>query len=305
MKKIAILIVSYNAIERLLQCLEALKTARIYEKNFKIEIFLVDNDSNQPVYDKVKKLFPEVHIKRTDTNLGFSKGQNVALKNMLEYEKRSNIKFDFVVTLNPDTILENDTLSRLVEYYIDRNSIDNKIGVLAPKIINEEGVIEKSIHLNPTAFIFFLKLFGIDLQYIKNKKKYISEDPTTVFSVSGAFFMTEREVIDKIGYFDEDYFFYYEDIDFCKRVNDAGYKVVFCPQIIIKHARGESVQSHENRNWSKEQTYISNAIYFKKHKGAFEKFLIKYGRIFEMVVRIIIGFEREWAKKMLSYFIKW
>ena len=290
-KSVAILILAYNGIDRLKLCLENLKWV-IDRPNTKI--VLVDNGSIDPIAPLVKSKYPWISFIKNSENLGFAIGQNSAY----EFIKNSGKTYKYILALNPDTLLNEDVLDKMIEQ-IEK---DENIGLIGPKIINDDGQLEKSIHIKPTAFTFFYKLIGLDLQYLINYRKYKAKRAVRVFSVSGACMLIKTQVIEKVGYFDTDFFFYYEDVDLCKRINDAGYFVYYLPSVVIKHARGRSVSTQSDKNWSKEQTYISSWIYFKKNSSLFEKCLLKYGRMFEMNLRILINFEREWAKKMLLYF---
>ncbi len=298
--KVAILMVSYNSLSKLTSCLDSLSWLG---QEPDIELFLYDNASSEDIESLVRNKYKWVNFLSGERNRGFSYGQNIAYEMACKMERSGDFKFDYVITLNPDTLLPKQIVYGLIEKFNQlEEQYDHKVGIIAPKIINDEGEIERSIHINPTAFSFFFKLFRIDLEYLINRRHYKGEDSAEVFSLSGACLLIKKDLIDKIGYFDTDYYFYYEDVDLCKRARDAGYMVVYEPKITITHSRGQSVATHEVKSWSREQTYLSSWVYFSKHKSGFEKILLKYGRIFEMKLRILIGYERDWAKRMLKKF---
>lgn len=213
----SIIITNYNGEAYLEKCL-----ASIYQQTFAdLEIILVDNNSSDGSIRLVRQKFPQVEIIENKENYGFAGGNNIGFRHS---------KGDFILILNNDTVLEKDTIENLVESF---DKIDN-LGVVQPKILlmgGENKLDECGAFLTSTGFLYHYGIYrNADLE------KYNRKFP--VYSVKGACMLIRREVIEEVGLFDDDFFCFFEETDFCHRVWLAGYECWYYPKSVMHHALG-------------------------------------------------------------------
>ena len=212
-----VVIVNYNGREHINDCLESLQ--KVDYPNFKVVIS--DNGSTDGSVELIKGKYPFVKIIENGTNLGYGKGNNVGIKYALEHGA------DYVFLLNLDTIVEPDFLTRLV----DTCQADPSIGVCGPKVMNfpSQKVIQS---LGGT-----YKLWkGIPRRIGKDEAdRGQYKEPSEVDWIHGCAMMIKREVFEKIGLFDERFFLFYEETDFCCQAAKNGFKIVAVPQSVIYH----------------------------------------------------------------------
>lgn len=229
MQKLAyVVILNFNGRAWLQACLESLR-GTTYE-NYKI--LLVDNDSHDDSLTLVRVHFPEVEVLVSETNLGFSEGNNRGIDLALAAGA------EYVVLLNPDTIVEPDWLDRLIEI----GERVPSIGILGAVQLNYEGTDFNS--WTKTAFPDLLE----ELSDQENARSWIP-----VEWVEGACLAIKRGAIEQIGLLDPIYFAFYEEIDLCRRALCAGYTVALVPGSRIRHYRGGMWQADAAR--SRERDY--------------------------------------------------
>ena len=231
--KIAVVVLNYNGLLETKSCLDSLR--RIKKSNFEVEIIIVDNNSSDGSQITLPK---EKGIKfmQNENNLGFSGGNNRGIKYALE----KNV--DYVLILNNDTVVDENFLVNLV--------INKNADISSPKIYFEKGFefhkdryTEKQL-----GKVIWYAGGNIDLQNIIGKHIGVDEVDKGQFSKSrevdfatGACMLVKREVFEKIGYFDEKYFLYLEDMDFCVRAKKAGFKILFEPKAVVWHKNAASI----------------------------------------------------------------
>ena len=232
--KLSIIIVNYNVSHFLRQCLLS-----VYEAIHSIdtEIFVVDNNSVDDSVKMVQNEFPGVKLIANKQNVGFSKANNIAIKES---------KGEYVLLLNPDTLVEKTTFIDCIQY-MDENQDTGSLGV---KMINGKGeFLPESKRALPIPSVAFYKIFGLSKLFPNSKKfgsyhlTYLDHDQIHEVEVlSGAYMMLRKSVLDQIGYLDEDFFMYGEDVDLSYRVMKAGYKNIYFPKARIIHYKGESTK---------------------------------------------------------------
>lgn len=246
MKKplVSIIILTYaNGLPFVKKCLTSLEKNTY--KNY--EVIFVDNKSTDNTITYVKKHFPKVKFLSNTKNLGFCGGNNAALK---------NAKGKYILFLNYDTQVSHDFLEPLVSCL----EKDSTIGVVQPKLrqlIKKEKLDACASFLTWTGFLYH---YGYSQD--ESRKKYNQQ--MEIYSVKGACFLARRDLIDSIGLFDEDFFAYFEETDFCHRVWMSGQKVFYEPQSEVYHLGGgdkkndhpTSLQFISYRN--RIQSYIKN-----------------------------------------------
>ena len=222
------------------------------------EIFVVDNASGDGSVEMVREKFPQVDLTASTENLGFAKGNNLAAK-------KANGKY--VLLLNPDTEILDNALEKMVKFMNNHP----ECGIAGCKLLNPDLSLQPSVRAFPTfasqAFIL-LKLHHLfphsKAMYHYLMQNFDYEKTQEVDQVMGAFFMIQREVIDQIGLLDEKFWIWFEEVDYCKRAKDAGWKILYTPEAKIIHHYGQSFKQVLNVKRQKDFNK-SLSYYFKKH----------------------------------------
>lgn len=223
MKKpeLSVIILNYNTKELLEDCLKSVKD---HMDEVNMEVIVSDNSSTDGSPDMVRKKFPWVKLIE-GPNEGFSKGNNRA---------RPLVKGDMVLFLNPDTIVHDNVFAWTVRYLKEHPDV----GAVTCKLVLANGKMDKDIRRRfPTPWIAFQHLvLGMNKAYWYED---MPEDAThTVEAIQGAFFLTWKKILDKVGWFDPEYFFDGEDVDLCYQIHKAGYKLVYYPDTYVTHLKG-------------------------------------------------------------------
>ena len=231
---ISVIIVNYNVREFLNNALISLFKSL---EGYSSEVFVVDNASDDGSVELVQSKFPQVNLVANPVNVGFAKANNQAL---------ALSKGKFLLLLNPDTLVQEDTFEKLIDFF----SSNNNAGMIGCKILNPDGSLQLACRRSfPTPWTAFTKTFGLSSLFPKSKLfarynlTYLDPDKSyEVDAVSGSFMMMKREVFEKIGGLDETFFMYGEDLDWCFRVQQSGWKVYYVPATSIVHYKGESTK---------------------------------------------------------------
>jgi len=218
MIKTGVVILNFNVKTEVKECLRSVFSSG-YNNLF---VCLVNNSKED--FSDVLKDWPSLNFIQTDKNLGYSGGNNLGIKKALAE------KCEYVFVLNPDTTIAENTINRLVALCEETGC-----GIIGPKIYFENS---KKIWYAGGI---------LDLKNVLGSHRGVNEIDRGQFDkevetdyVSGAAFFIKKEVLEKIGYFDEKYFLYYEDSDYCFRAKKAGFKVIYYPQSVVYHANAKS-----------------------------------------------------------------
>jgi GT2 family glycosyltransferase len=226
--KLSITIVNYNQKYFPRLCVEALKKSKT---DFDFEIIVCDNNSVDESLDYLKKVAKKGDIKLVEPgkNLGYGRGHNFAA---------NEAKGKYILILNTDITVEPDTLQKLVDYLEDNPDV----GMVGPKLIYHNGEVQKSCRRHFKFIDLFIKRTFLKKiwPFSKRYKNYIMGDfnhrsTQEVDLITGAFMVLPREVFDKVRGFDERYFLFMEDFDLCRKVQLAGYKVIYYPEAKATH----------------------------------------------------------------------
>jgi len=233
--KIDIVIVTYKSYEYLERCI-----ASIYgdasSRRFIQDIIVVDNDSSDTYWKSPPKIFEKVAVLKSEKNLGFARGINVGIKKGLS---------PYILLLNPDTIILGNMIARSVAF-MDQHP---RVGIMGPRILNRDGSVQGSARGFPTPFT---GLFGrstlLTKWFPKNPltrrnvltTKSDGITPMEVDWVSGACMVVRRKALDDVGHMDERFFMYWEDADWCKRMWQSRWKVIYFPRAAVVHYVGVS-----------------------------------------------------------------
>jgi len=261
---LSIIIVNWNTRDLLRRCLRS-----VFEqtKNIDFEVFVVDNASSDQSADMVRREFPRVLLIVSDINLGFGKGNNLALK---------YAKGEFILFLNPDTKVLDHALEKTISFTCS----DKQIGIVGCKIVNTDLSLQPSCRKFPTLMsqvLILLKLHNFFPQ-CKPLREYHMLDfdyaqIREVDQVMGAFLMTTKTILNKVGAFDERYWILFEEVDLCKKIKLAGYKIIFYPDAQISHEKGASFKQQQALR--KQLNFNSSLLkYFKKNHSFASYFVL-------------------------------
>ena len=255
MKTLSIIILSYNVKKLLLDCLASIP------KHLDWEVIVVDNASSDDSGTAVKHHFPFVAVAQNDKNLGFAAGNNVGIKKSVG---------QYILLLNPDTIVYPNTIETVLKYMQSHP----KVGAATCRVELPDGSLDYSCHRHfPDPIGSFLHLIGL-----RHLSKYSSTHvPNAIHEIDalvGAFAMIRRTAGDQVSWLDEDYKFNGEDIDFCYKLKEKGWKIYFYPGVKIIHFKGSSsglwrtsATKIEKATKLSAATHAASAmrIFYKKH----------------------------------------
>ena len=252
---LSIIIVNYNVKEFLQNLIHSIEKA---SSTITKEIIVIDNASDDGSVDFIKEKFPYVKLIANQKNLGFGKANNIGLK---------EVHGKYILLINPDTIVAEDTFERIIQFFENNSSA----GLAGCKILNPDGSLQLACRRSfPGPWTSFTKVTGLSTLFPNSKifarynLSYLDENKTyEVDAISGSFMMMRKEVYEKVGGFDEQFFMYGEDLDFCYRVQKAGFKVYYVHSTQIIHYKGESTKRS-----SLDETkvfYSAMHLFVKKH----------------------------------------
>ncbi|MBE2222781.1 MAG: glycosyltransferase family 2 protein [Anaerolineae bacterium] len=230
---LSIIIVSYNTRQLLDNCLASIQAAEAPEGG--LEVIVVDNASQDGSQEMVQRTYPDVCLLALAENLGFSAANN---------RGTAVSQGEYVLFLNSDTVVEPDALCKPVAYMRQHP----QIGALTARLMYPNGQRDPDNHRGfPTPWNAVCHFSGLS--------KMLPDDPRVngyfqsyadfsqthaVEVIAGSYMLMPRAVVDELGGWDETYFFYGEDIDFCYRINQAGYQIVYYPHVTVLHYKGAS-----------------------------------------------------------------
>lgn len=224
--ELSIVIVNYKTKNLTKECVKCIKRARL---NLEHEIIVVDNGSRDGTAGEFKDILPDVKVLRVPKNLGFAAGNNLGIQTA----KGKNI-----LILNPDIVIKSGEIEKMV-FYLNSHP---EIGILAPKLLNPDGTLQYSCFHFPKFFTpFYRRTFLGNLPFGEAElKEYLMSDwdhkeIREVDWCLGACLLVKKEDFLSMGFFDEDFFLYFEDADLCRRFHEAKKKVVYFPEASVIH----------------------------------------------------------------------
>lgn len=260
---LSIIIVSWNVRELLRACLHSIDSRRY---KLAVEVIVVDGASSDGSPALVREVFPWVKLIACNENVGFPRGNNIGL---------AEANGRYLLLLNPDTEIKQNALPVLVDYLAQHQDV----GLVGPQLLNSDGSIQSSRRRFPTLVTALFESTWLEsVAPQRVLRHYYAQDlPDNQISdvdwVTGACMLTRREIFDTIGGLDEAYFMYSEELDWCRRIKDAGWRVVYYPAAQVLHHVGKS----------SEQAVTARHIHFQRAKlRYFRKF---HGRAAGTVLR--------------------
>jgi GT2 family glycosyltransferase len=262
----SVVIVSFNTRNILRECLQEL---RRNAGEVSYETIVVDNASRDGSPDMMRDEFSWVRLVCSPTNLGFAAANNRGF---------AMARGRYVVLLNSDAFLHSNALKLAVDH-MDANP---EAGLGGGLLVGRDGNWTPSARMFPSPLNELLTMTGLAAKYKKSRffgrmdRTWADPlEPCTVDWVPGAFSIVRRELLKRSKYFDERFFLYFEEVDLCHRVKDAGYSVWYWPDIVVTHIGGESAKTVTNLTVSTSGKNLSlwrmrsQLLYYRKHHGAF------------------------------------
>lgn len=282
---LSVIIVNYNVKELLENCINSIFTAA---KHFNFEVIVVDNNSYDGSTDYIRQKFcnnNNVRLIESNINLGFAKANNLGVQ---------QASGKYLLILNPDTILQEDTLDKTINFYESKDDT----GIVTCKLILPSGKLDlacrRSFPTLPVAMYRMLglsKLFPGSRIFGKYNLTYLDENSTyEVDAVCGAFMLVRKDIYEKAGGFDENYFMYGEDLDLCYQVKKEGYKIYYYADTSIIHYKGESTKKSS-------LSYVNN--FYGAMRVFVEKNFHKTSFLLNTLIKAMIFY-----RAFISYFLR-
>ena len=254
-----VLVVNYNTATLLQPMFDALRQANSADPT---RYLVVDNASADNSLERLENVCPEALLLANENNVGFGRANNQLVE---------HLQGKYALLINTDAFVAADTLKKTLDYM----EAHPDCGVLGVRLVGREGDLQPSCRYFPTPLNVFLSRTGLERFFpVVKRVDDMDWDHASVREcdwVPGCYYLIRREVIDQVGLFDPRYFLYYEEVDHCKRVKQAGWKVVYYPDTTVVHIGGESAKTVVELNAVSRQIpkmqIESELLYFRKHHG--------------------------------------
>jgi GT2 family glycosyltransferase len=222
---ISIIIVNYKSQKKALSCVESVKASDMAGLSY--EIIIIDNASGDEGAETIREKFSDVILIKSGKNLGMGGGNNLGIK---------KAKGDYILILNPDIFVNHGAIKKLYDYIKE----DKSIGLLAPKLLNPDGSLQYSCFRDFNFFTPVLRRTFLGKIFTDSVDKFLMKDfdhneIKKVDWVMGSCFVIKKELMDELGGFDERFFMYFEDTDLCRRLRQAGYKIIYYSETAATH----------------------------------------------------------------------
>lgn len=235
---VSALIVSYNVRELLIDCVRAFYAS----SDVPVEAVVVDNASKDGSADAIEKEFPQAKLIRQARNVGYGRANNTGLQ---ECTGR------FVLLLNPDVTVGEGCIDKMADFLLVRPDV----GAVSPRLLRPDGTLDLAARRGfPTPATAFYRLSGLSKTFPHSKRfnrynmGHLPDSEThEIDAGTGACLMLRRAAIDRVGFFDPDFFMYGEDIDLCFRLKLGGWKIFYVPTAAAVHLKGQSTQQSTRR----------------------------------------------------------
>lgn len=291
-KDVSVIIVSYNVRDFLEQCLHSIHRAC---QHLDAEVLVVDNASRDGSSQMVKSQFPWVQLRENRINLGFAKANNQALR---------MAKGRYLLLINPDTLAREDTVKRMLEFL----QTHPEVGAAGCKILNPDGTLQLSCRRSfPTPWVALSKILGLGRLFPRSrffgKYNLTYLDPEKISEVdalSGSFMFLRREALQQVGFFDEQYFMYGEDLDLCYRIKSAGWKIYYLPTTQIIHYKGRSTEVSASTVLD---FYRAMYIFVGKHLRRKYLFFLHWFLILGIAIRAAVSFASRILRRAFPIFL--
>lgn len=260
---VSIIIVNYKVEKELFACLESIENAKT---RISYEVIVVDNDTKSKTEKTLYKIFPKVRYVKNEANVGFGAANNIGAR---------KAQADYLFFLNPDTLIHDYTLDRLVGGF----SCKNNVAAVGPKLLSLTGetIPQGTTRLGIIEGIFCLSFINrLSPNNIIARKYFMHEIdksmPYEADTIAGTALVVKKNAFFRIKGFDENFFLYFEEFDLCRRLHETGFSIVVIPQAIVSHMWEVSTKK---RSDIKQIFAKSRFYYFKKYYGLLLALLIE------------------------------
>ncbi len=293
MLELSVIIVSYNVKFFLEQALRSIQKSL---QSIRSEIIVVDNGSGDGSVRLVRERFPEVRLIANQENKGFARANNQAI---------ALAGGDAIVLINPDTLVREDTFRQCLDYLWAHPDV----GALGCKILSPDGTLQLSCRRSfPTPWVAFSKVTGLSALFPRSRifgrynLTYLDPDAISeVEALSGSFMMVRKKAADEVGPLDERFFMYGEDLDWCYRIRQKGWKIVYLPSTEIIHYKGRSAREASFDHVH--MFYGAMRLFVQKHFKNRRFFLPQWVLLLGIGVRGALSFVRRIANRLIIPFI--
>lgn len=267
-KTFDIVIVNWNSGIQLKDCVESVMKSS-FDNSILNKVIVVDNDSKDDSIELAERLnFDNLEIIKNKENLGFGKACNIGAKNS---------QSDFILFLNPDAMVYEDTFHKLFDY-IEKND-NSDVVVYGVQLIGDDGKVQRTCARFPKLRNFLVRVMGlnkINQEFFKSfSMEYWNHNETKIVDqVIGAFFLITKDIFEQLNGFDERFFVYYEELDLSKRVHDSGYKTMYISEIQAYHKGGGTSEQVKALRFF--YSTRSSLIYSFKHLGIFKSIIFMF-----------------------------
>lgn len=258
---LSVVILNYNTVDLTRQCLKTVFASRL--GSYSMEVIVCDNGSTDGSREMIAKEFSQAILINNKKNLGFAAGNNPGIK---------KAQGRYVLLLNTDTEVPKNTLATMLTFMDD----NPRVGASTCKLLLPDGTIDPACHRGfPTPWVALTYMSGLERLFPKTRLfgEYHQgyKNLSTIHEVDcivGAFFLVRRGVIQKVGLLDEEFFMYGEDIDWARRIRDAGWKIMYNPTVTILHKKKQSGRANilrKRRVTTEIYFHTYNWLFYKKH----------------------------------------
>lgn len=272
---VAVSVINYNSEENLRKLLK-----KIFAQSYKVDIWLVDNDSPDKGGKRLKKGFPKINLIESKENDGFAKGHNLALR---------KIKTDYTLIINPDVEVPEGAIGEMANFMEKHPSC----GVSSCRIVDYDNKLQSNGGDLPFGGPLLVWSFNLEMfpavekllgNFHRTQKEYYKQT-RVVGWVGGTFMFIRNEILEKTGYLPEKYFMYFEDVHFCYRVQKEGFKVMLNPEVTIRHQGGASSKDPRLAQFKGE--WVGLEKFYHQQIGILGLLLIKLLAYVSIFVRVI------------------
>ena len=296
---LSIVIVSWNVEELLAACLRSIN---VNKGDLEVEVIVVDSASQDGTVAMVREQFPHVTMLAQADNVGFPLGNNIGL---------AQASGDYLLLLNPDTEIVGDALQTMVSYL----SAHPHVGMIGPELLNTDRSHQSSRRRFPTLLTGIFESTWLQTCAPRHiLRDYYMEDTrdeeiVSADWVNGACMLTTRDVYERVGGMDPGYFMYSEELDWCRRIKDAGYDITYLPTAKVLHHQGKSSEqavTHRHINFNR-----AKLRYFRKFHGRAAYVTLRIVLLLNYLLQIgiegakfLFGHRRDLRRQRISSYLK-
>ncbi|HTK83233.1 MAG TPA: glycosyltransferase family 2 protein [Bacteroidota bacterium] len=275
MEKLSVIVVTTNCAEFIPACFASILRQ---ETSFPREVIAVDNASTDGSPELIARDFPNVRLVTNSANAGFPAANNQGIRNS---------DGEFVLLLNPDTILRGQALEGMMKFLQARPDV----AAVGPKILNGDGTLQRTGVSFPSLWNTFSESFFLDLLFPRSRlfgrHRRLYEDPETAYEVDyvqGSCIMVRRQPLQEAGLLDEEYFMYFDEPELCIKLKGRGWKIMYTPDAEVTHFGASGATFYDELRLRR--YYESYILFLKKHYGAIHRQMFRFLLLLRAIIRV-------------------